>query len=554
MSFQTCFLHFNSIKDYSFSVSTSGTVILDGDTFYCITSLSPLIDLFSCDQLNKFNDEAINHLSPNLFNIKLHFSKPGHNSCGVNDLLNVIEINQDDKNVISVWKSECLDNVLSCLVLKNQETKLCCHLHGSSKFYSWFLLINVGKSKSNAFDFWKYLSFKKSRLSIKKGMEVYTSSFPFNTTESLIFHDCISKGIICNIIQGSIIITDARCLPGSEGGALYSSKNLIGIIISSIILISGGQTGFSIVCLLNEVKSSYIKKALHKRWFLENLPLKKVFKQANFPDVHFDKIGYGPNVVVVTTISSWGTGVLAGIKSNFNGFLLTVVTCKHVVKDSLDTEKVKCSIINEQNESFDMNGYVVYKSNSHWLDFAVVIIKCSTQVGQKLLLSSKQHMNYIGDNSYLLSYEKFYFPKQEVLVKAYTLFDGSKPPFITKGIISKVAYAHNCDSILGNLPVLIHSTCIVLSGASGGAFLSKKSLKLLGLVVSNVKEVIGDSSVLYSNISFILPAVVFMPAVTDLIKGNINWYSAINKIGENFEGDRLWNLKNSENSFFNPKL
>ena len=48
---------------------------------------------------------------------------------------------------------------------------------------------------------------------------------PYGNLSPDIFLNCLSSGILCNLVgsQNELLLNDARCLPGSEGGALYAS-------------------------------------------------------------------------------------------------------------------------------------------------------------------------------------------------------------------------------------------------------------------------------------------------------------------------------------------
>lgn len=59
-------------------------------------------------------------------------------------------------------------------------------------------------------------------------------SSPFGILSPTSFQNSISKGIVSNILgvsKNHIIMTDARMLPGSEGGGIFNKNGeLIGVI------------------------------------------------------------------------------------------------------------------------------------------------------------------------------------------------------------------------------------------------------------------------------------------------------------------------------------
>lgn len=59
--------------------------------------------------------------------------------------------------------------------------------------------------------------------SLVKGSSVFAMGTPFGTLSPAVFMNSVSKGILCNVAgqNAELFLTDARCIPGTEGGALY---------------------------------------------------------------------------------------------------------------------------------------------------------------------------------------------------------------------------------------------------------------------------------------------------------------------------------------------
>ena len=62
-----------------------------------------------------------------------------------------------------------------------------------------------------------------------KGIPVYAIGTPFGTLSPSVFLNSVSQGVISNMVLNSdnslaLILTDARCIPGCEGGALFLKK------------------------------------------------------------------------------------------------------------------------------------------------------------------------------------------------------------------------------------------------------------------------------------------------------------------------------------------
>lgn len=60
---------------------------------------------------------------------------------------------------------------------------------------------------------------------LKRGDAVEIISTPFGDNYPLIFFNSLTKGIVSNICghKNQVLLTDARCLTGSEGGAVMST-------------------------------------------------------------------------------------------------------------------------------------------------------------------------------------------------------------------------------------------------------------------------------------------------------------------------------------------
>lgn len=56
-------------------------------------------------------------------------------------------------------------------------------------------------------------------------LNLFLVGTPFGNLSPDIFLNCVSSGILCNLAgsKNELLLNDARCLPGSEGGALYAS-------------------------------------------------------------------------------------------------------------------------------------------------------------------------------------------------------------------------------------------------------------------------------------------------------------------------------------------
>ena len=62
---------------------------------------------------------------------------------------------------------------------------------------------------------------------LRVGQQLFTVGTPFGNLSPPVFLNSLSRGIVCNVTgeDNALILTDARCIPGSEGGAVYCGEN-----------------------------------------------------------------------------------------------------------------------------------------------------------------------------------------------------------------------------------------------------------------------------------------------------------------------------------------
>ncbi|XP_056616786.1 peroxisomal leader peptide-processing protease isoform X2 [Triplophysa dalaica] len=129
-----------------------------------------------------------------------------------------------------------------------------------SRFLSWFAFLQVPTSSTYS----ESVPWLKS-CNLKKGFAVLACGSPFGGLCPDLFMNTISKGIVSNLAgdENALILTDARCLPGTEGGGLFVSQEdrayLVGLIISPLCWKSEEWIGLTLVCSVHLILKNMLK-------------------------------------------------------------------------------------------------------------------------------------------------------------------------------------------------------------------------------------------------------------------------------------------------------
>lgn len=102
-----------------------------------------------------------------------------------------------------------------------------------------------------------------SNLTITVGDAVYVVGTPFGSLSPTVFLNSISKGVLSNIAGAhhELLLTDARCMPGTEGGAIYAQhwqhdSLPVGIVVAPLCWKANEWIGLSLGCQLSSVLNS----------------------------------------------------------------------------------------------------------------------------------------------------------------------------------------------------------------------------------------------------------------------------------------------------------
>lgn len=195
-----------------------------------------------------------------------------------------------------------------------------------AQFLSWFAVLKVADSCPNSGTSIPW----QSSQSLQKGCPVVACGSPFGSLCLDLFISTLSRGIVSNLAgeDNAVILTDARCLPGTEGGGLFVVKGsdnvrLIGLIVSPFGWKANEWIGLTLVCSVHSIFRSVIGCMSSQD------PLRDVWLHPEEAGLHMSATAHEtkavkyPTVCLVDSGHFWGSGVAVASR--------LVVTCRHVV-------------------------------------------------------------------------------------------------------------------------------------------------------------------------------------------------------------------------------
>ncbi|XP_053477276.1 peroxisomal leader peptide-processing protease [Ictalurus furcatus] len=346
-----------------------------------------------------------------------------------------------------------------------------------SNFLSWFAVLKMTTNTQVDPVPW----IKSTALT--KGCSVLACGSPFGSFCPDLFMSTLSKGIVSNLAgeENALILTDARCLPGTQGGGLFvidgDTSYLVGLIASPLCWKSNEWIGLTVVCslhlilknILQSVTSHQSLREISTHSFCDILHVQA--------DTHqMSENGKYPMVVVVECGQIWGSGIV------LNPYL--VLTCRHVVNGS---QFLKVTLGTDQRP-LTVSSRVLYATKeSSPYDLAVVQLQ--------------EPLSHVMVPQLTTSF----LPGEDVLVLGYGALGKTCGPSLTSGILSRVVH-------LQNKPVMLQTTCAVTCGSSGGAVVRARTGELLGIVSSNTRDF--AAKVTYPHLNYSIPVSVLEPLLS----------------------------------------
>ncbi|XP_070610054.1 peroxisomal leader peptide-processing protease [Erythrolamprus reginae] len=350
--------------------------------------------------------------------------------------------------------------------------------------------------------------------SLRKGDTVYTCGSPFGSLCPEIFMNTLSKGIVSNLAgaNNALLLIDARCLPGTEGGGVFvmsgMGPHLVGIIVAPLCWKSTEWVGLTLICAMDSILES-VAGVLSGSWGLLKSwlhPAELVTRShamlalRNELDKHLLDA-----VVLVECGPTWGSGVM------MNSRLL--LTCRHVVGGA---SNVCIRFLTSPDRDSVVKGKVVFatKDTSPY-DVALVELQEGLSTLPELPLATTFH------------------PGEDVSIVSFGVFGQACGPSVTSGILSAVITVED-------KAVMLQATSAVHGGSSGGALFGTHSGKLLGIVASNTRD--NSVGVTYPHLNFSIPITVLRSAILDYIHhGSLHGFQELDRVAERIQV--VWRLQ-----------
>ncbi|XP_017579006.1 peroxisomal leader peptide-processing protease [Pygocentrus nattereri] len=375
-----------------------------------------------------------------------------------------------------------------------------------SNFLSWFAVLRMPGLATGTPS--GTLLWVKST-SLIKGHSVLACGSPFGSFCPDLFMSTLSKGIVSNLAgeENALILTDARCLPGTEGGGLFvingDVQHLVGLITSPLCWKSNEWIGLSLVCSFHLILRNILQAVTSHQSLREIsafMDIPQVSSNANQKPAT-EKY---PMVAVVESGQLWGSGIL--LNPNI------VLTCRHVVngKTLLQVR------VNARERFLTVTGRVLYSSKtSSPYDVAVVELQEPYSDVVVPQLATSYHLG------------------EDVVVLGYGALGKTCGPSVTSGILSRVITQKN-------KPVMLQTTCAVQCGASGGAVIRASTGELMGIMSSNTRDFAAKTT--YPHLNFSIPLSVLEPLLGRFDQtGDASVFQVLDSVED--EVRRVWRLQ-----------
>ncbi|NXI43223.1 TYSD1 protease, partial [Galbula dea] len=312
---------------------------------------------------------------------------------------------------------------------------------------------------------------------LRKGDGLLACGSPFGALCPDLFLNTLSRGVVSNLAgeENALVLTDARCLPGTEGGGVFlpspAGPYLVAIIAASFCWKGAEWVGLTLLCSLAAILRSSAELLREAGLAVPPVPGLVAAVQAGAKQ---DPLGW---TVLVECGVTWGSGVLLTPR--------LLLTCRHVVEARAPLRVTLAP--GPGRAATILGGHVVFiTEESSPFDVAVVELEESMPCFVPPCLADT------------------FLPGEEVRVVGYGALGRACGPSVTAGVLSAVVAVAGC-------PVMLQTTCAVHGGSSGGPLVSSRSGCLLGIVASNTRDTSAGAT--YPHLNFCIPITVLQSPV-----------------------------------------
>ncbi|XP_054687224.1 peroxisomal leader peptide-processing protease [Grus americana] len=341
---------------------------------------------------------------------------------------------------------------------------------------------------------------------LRKGEGLLACGSPFGALCPDLFLNTLSRGVVSNLAgeENALILTDARCLPGTEGGGAFlpspAGPQLVGVIAASLCWKGAEWVGLTLLCSLDAVLRSSAGVLDEAGVTVPPAPGRVAAVRAGGRQ---DPLGW---VALVECRTAWGSGVLLAPR--------LLLTCRHVVEAGAP---LRVTLVpGPDRAAAVLGGHVVFATEeSSPFDVAVVELEESVPGFAPPRLADT------------------FRPGEEVSVVGFGALGRACGPSVTTGVLSAVV------AVAGR-PVMLQTTCAVHGGSSGGPLVSSRSGHLLGIVASNTRDTSVGAT--YPHLNFCIPVTVLQSPIARYRRtGDPAAFAGLNRAGEGVRA--AWRLQ-----------
>lgn len=330
----------------------------------------------------------------------------------------------------------------------------------------------------------------RRRACVRRGQKVRVLSSPFGLAAPSVFQNSVTSGIISNVVNsGALYLTDARCLPGSEGGLVTSIRGeWVGVVMGSLDVLRDGEEeedrrrrqqtdALTPIIPIDADLLFHMREALSDEDEVLFHDVAFFCTKRDVLSPHANIVTYTSRCVALLSVgNTWSSGIIVA-----PGY---VATCAHVVLPY--EEKPVCGDVNV-GTNVRLNSVLRVRIPTDGDKFtwrSGQVVYCCRQALDLALVQTVPDDNDPIDwsNHVIRTPEdgewKSPLPGTPALAVGHALFGPSSAlhPSATCGCVSKSVSTS-----------LIQSSATILRGHSGGALVSARDGSLLGLITSHAK-------------------------------------------------------------------
>ncbi|XP_072726226.1 peroxisomal leader peptide-processing protease isoform X1 [Ciconia boyciana] len=362
---------------------------------------------------------------------------------------------------------------------------------------------------------------------LRKGEGLLACGSPFGALCPDLFLNTLSSGVVSNLAgeENALILTDARCLPGTEGGGAFlrspAGPRLVAVIAAAFCWKGAEWVGLTLLCSLAAILRSSAAVLGEAGVAVPPVPGRagapragggqEALAWAALVERGAALVERGAALVergaaLVECGAAWGSGVLLGPR--------LLLTCRHVLEAGGPLRATP--VPGPGRAAAVLGGRVVFATEeSSPFDVAVVELEQSVPGFVPPCLADT------------------FLPGEEVSVVGFGALGRACGPSVTAGVLSAVV------AVAGR-PVMLQTTCAVHGGSSGGPLVSSRSGRLLGIVASNTRDTGAGAT--YPHLNFCVPITVLQPPVTRYRRtGDPSAFTVLNQAGKGVRA--AWRLQ-----------